>query len=65
MNFDMSSQKSQFLWASHSEEIAINEIGLIDPKLHTYTTFFYLKFIFQKKLHVVVGNRFFFVKYRI
>ena len=38
--FDMSSQKSQFLEALHSEAIAINELGSIAPKLHTYITFF-------------------------
>ena len=42
-----------------SEAIAIDEIGSIALKLHTYTTFFLLKFIFHKKLQVVVGYRFF------
>ena len=43
-----------------SEAIAIHELGSIAPKLHTYTIFFWLKFIFNKKLQVVVGYRFFF-----
>ena len=29
-----------FSLALHSEAIAINELGSIAPKLHTYTTFF-------------------------
>ena len=43
-----------------SETIAIDELGSIAPKLHTYTTFLLLNFIFHKKLQVVVGYRFFF-----
>ena len=43
-----------------SEAIAINELGSIALKLHTYTTFFLLKFIFNKKLQVVVEYCFFF-----
>ena len=42
-----------------SEAIAIDELGSIAPKLHTYTTFFLVKFIFHTKLLVVVGYRFF------
>ena len=43
-----------------SEAIAIDELGSIAIKFQTYTTFFLLKFIFHKKLQVVVGYRFFF-----
>ena len=49
-----------FSLALPSEAIAINELGSITPKLHTYTTFFLLKFIFHKKLQLVVTYRFFF-----
>ena len=42
-----------------SEAIAIDELGSIALKLHTYTTFFLLKFNFHKKLQVIVGYRFF------
>ena len=52
-----------FSLALTSEAIAIDELGSIVPKLHTYTRLFLLKFIFHKKLQVVVGYRFFFVKY--
>ena len=45
-DFDMSSQKSQFFpLALPSEAIAIDELGSIAQKLHTYTTFFLLQFI--------------------
>ena len=43
-----------------SEATSIDELGMIAPKLQTYTTFFLLKLIFYKKLEVVVGYRFFF-----
>ena len=49
-----------FSLAFPSEAIAIDELGLIVLKLHTFTTFFLHKFIFHKKLQVVVGYRFFF-----
>ena len=49
-----------FSSALSSEAIQINELGSIVQKLHTYTTFFLLQFIFDKKLQVVVGYRFFF-----
>ena len=39
---------------------AIDELGSIAPKLHTYTTFFLHKYIFHKKLRVIVGYHFFF-----
>ena len=57
-DFDMSSQKSVFSLALASEAIALDNFGSIAPKLHTYSTFFLLKFIFHKKLQVVVGYRF-------
>ena len=44
-----------------SEAFSIDELGLIGPHLHTYTTFFLLKFIFHKKLQMIVGYRFFFL----
>ena len=64
-DFDMSSQNSQlFISVISSEAISIDELGSIVPKLHTYTTFFLLKFIFHKKLQVVFGYRgFFFAQY--
>ena len=50
-DIDISSQNSQFfLLALSSEEFSIDELGSIAPKRHTYTTFFSLKFIFNKKL---------------
>ena len=48
-----------FSLALSSEAISIDQLGSIVPKLQTYTTFFLLKFIFHKKLQVVVGYRFF------
>ena len=50
-----------FSLALPSEAIAIDELDSIAQKLYTYTTFFLLKFIFHKKLQVVVGYRSFFV----
>ena len=47
-----------FSLALPSEAIAIDELDLIAPKLHIYTTLFLLKFIFHKKLQVVVRYRF-------
>ena len=44
-----------FSLALPSEGIAIDELGSIALKHHTYTTFFLLKFIFHKKLQVEVG----------
>ena len=40
--------------------LGIDELDSIALKLYTFTTFFLLKFIFHKKLQVVVGYRFFF-----
>ena len=57
---DMSSKNYSFSLALPSEAIAIDEHGSIAPKLHTYTIFFLLQFIFHKKLQVVVEYRFFF-----
>ena len=48
-----------FSLGSSSEAISIDECGLIAPYLHTYTIFFLLKFIFLKKLQVIVWYRFF------
>ena len=42
-------------FALSSEAIAIHELGVIASELHTDITFFLLKFIFHKKLQVVVG----------
>ena len=61
LHFLMSSQNSQFFISVTFWNIANDELGSIAPKLHTYTTFFLLEFIFHKKLQVVVGYRFFFV----
>ena len=47
------------------EAIAIDKLGLIAPKLYTYSTFCLLKFIFHKKLQVVFGYRFFFFLFSI
>ena len=33
-----------------SEAVSIHDIGLIAQSLHTYTTFFFLKLIFHKKI---------------
>ena len=44
-----------------SEANSIDELGFIAPLLHTYTKFVLLKFIFHKKLQLIVGYRFFFV----
>ena len=49
-----------FSLAISSETVAFDELGSIAPKLHTYSTFLLLNFIFHKKLKVVVGYRFFF-----
>ena len=58
-DFDMSSKIHSFPLALSSETIAIDELDVIAPKLHTYTTFFLFNFIFRQKLHVVNGYRFF------
>ena len=57
-DFDMSSQNSLAL---SSEAISFDELGSIAPLLHTFTAFCLLKFIFHKKLQVIVGYRFLFV----
>ena len=60
-DFDMSSQNSHFcLLALASEAISIDQLGLIAPKLHSYTSFISLKFIFHKKIPVEGEYRFFF-----
>ena len=40
--FDSSSQNHSFSLALPSEEIAIDDLGSIAPKRHTYATFFLL-----------------------
>ena len=42
------------------KQFQFEELGSIAPKLHPYTIFFLLKFIFHNKLQAVVGYRFLF-----
>ena len=49
-----------FSLALSSETIVIDELDSLTTKLHNYTTFFFLNFIFHTKLQVVVVYRFFF-----
>ena len=49
-----------FSLALPSEVIAINELDSFAPKLHNYTTFFILQYIFHKIFQVKGEYRFFF-----